>query len=345
MKLRVRGPSGQSTLEIPETALISDLKARISEATSLTVFDLKYGYPPKPLDLDQHPGATQLSDLGIRLNGEQLTVSAKFDGEDALPAKPIANSSSSTKPKVQIRHPSPTTSDASQTRPLSLSRKAPPVDAPELPLPGLASTLVMRIMPDDNSCLFRAFSTAFFGTELDSMHELRSIIAQVIQADPDTYSEVVLEQTPDDYCRWIQTDEAWGGAIELTILSKHFNVEICSVDVQTLRVDRFNDGAPQRCILVYSGVHYDAIALSPSEPPYRRATATPEFDVKMFDTIDDAILIRAVELCKILQGQHYFTDTAAFSVQCNICGRIFTGEKGAVAHAQETGHYDFGEGS
>ena len=175
------------------------------------------------------------------------------------------------------------------------------------------------------------------------MTELRSIIAQNIQAASDVYSEVVLDQPIDKYCRWIQTPDAWGGAIELGILSKHFDVEICSIDVQTLRVDKFNEGRPTRCILVYSGIHYDTIAMSPSDPPFQQAYAPPEFDTKMFNSYDDTILDKAVELCRVLQGQHYFTDTAAFSVKCNICGGIFTGEAGATEHATKTGHYDFGE--
>lgn len=65
-----------------------------------------------------------------------------------------------------------------------------------------------------------------------SMPELRSLVAGVIQSDPTTYSKVVLEQNPDDYCRWIQTSDAWGGFIEMSILSKHFEIEICSLDVQ-----------------------------------------------------------------------------------------------------------------
>ena len=85
------------------------------------------------------------------------------------------------------------------------------------------------------------------------MTELRSIIAQNIQANKDTYSAVVLDQQPDDYCRWIQSEDAWGGAIELDILSKHFDIEISSIDVQTLRTDRFNERSAKRCILVYSG--------------------------------------------------------------------------------------------
>ena len=138
-------------------------------------------------------------------------------------------------------------------------------------------------------------------------------------------------------------EDAWGGAIELDILSRHFEVEICSIDVQTLRTDRFNEGRPTRCILVYSGIHYDTIALSPSDAPYTRANAPPDFDTKIFDTDDPFILEGAVEICKVLQGKHYYTDTAAFSVKCNICGKACVGEKGATEHAKETGHYDFGE--
>lgn len=87
-------------------------------------------------------------------------------------------------------------------------------------------------MPDDNSCLFRAFGTAVLPGDDLTMTELRSLVAGAIQADPDTYSQVVLEQKPDDYCRWIQTPDAWGGFIEMGILAKHFDIEICSIDVQ-----------------------------------------------------------------------------------------------------------------
>lgn len=197
-------------------------------------------------------------------------------------------------------------------------------------------------MPDDNSCLFRAFGSAFFGA-MDNMTELRSIIAQNIQANPETYSAVFLEKNPDDYCRWIQNEDAWGGAIELDILSRHFEIEICSIDVQTLRVDRFNEGKPTRCILVYSGIHYDTIALSPSDPPHKMAYAPPDFDTKVFDAADVAILESAVELCRVLQGRHYFTDTAKFTVECNQCKESFVGENGALEHAKATGHWDFGE--
>jgi ubiquitin thioesterase OTU1 len=350
MRIRVRGPNGQSVITLPATASIAELQAQITEKTAIKSFDVKYGYPPKPLELTSLPSESSLDALDAKLDGEQLIVSERIDGSEVLVGNepsPTGNSAESAHLKNQSTQPS---LDAKSTprkppsllSPLSLTRKAPPVDAPELPLPSHGGTLVLRIMPDDNSCLFRAFNSAYFGV-MDNMYELRSIIAQNIQANTDIYSKVVLDQDPDDYCRWIQTEDAWGGAIELDILSKHFDVEVCSIDVQSLRVDRYNEGRENRCILVYSGIHYDVIALSPSEPPYDHAYAPPEFDTKIFNADDAAVLVQAVELCRILQGQHYFTDTAGFKVRCNVCKAEFKGEKGATAHAAKTGHYDFGE--
>ena len=359
MKVRIRGPTGQASIALPETATIGDLRSQITANTSISRFDLKYGYPPRPLPFNDYAETVKLSDIGIKLDGEQLIVSETTASAsnrlpkllDTSPSQKSVNragnfSSALTSSSFSFADvgSAPASLTQKTNRPLSLSRKSTSAsfDAPELPLPSHASTLVLRIMPDDNSCLFRAFNTAFFGA-MDNMTELRSIVAQNIQANKDTYSAVVLDQQPDDYCRWIQTEDAWGGAIELDILSKHFNVEISSIDVQTLRTDRFNEGMPERCILVYSGIHYDAMALSPSDAPYTTAYAPPEFDTKIFDAQDVVVLKAAVELCRVLQGRHYYTDTAAFSVRCNICGKMSVGEKGATEHAATTGHYDFGE--
>lgn len=198
-------------------------------------------------------------------------------------------------------------------------------------------------MPDDNSCLFRAFGTAVVPGDDLSMPELRSLVASEIQSDPETYSKVVLEQEPSKYCQWIQTEQAWGGAIELGILSSHFDIEICSIDVQSLRVDKFNEGRPTRCILVYSGIHYDTIVLSPSDYPHTKAQNPPEFDTRVFDADDDAILTAAVDLCRKLKEQHYFTDTGGMAIRCEICKWVGYGEGQASQHAQQTGHYDMQE--
>lgn len=109
--------------------------------------------------------------------------------------------------------------------------------------------LVLRVMPDDNSCLFRAFGTAVIPGDDLSMPELRSLVASSIQAEPELYTKVVLEQNPDDYCRWIQTQDAWGGAIEMGILSKHFDIEICSIDVQVVL---YSAHSPELMLIIFS---------------------------------------------------------------------------------------------
>ena len=358
MRIRLRHPGGQATITLPSTAKIADLENEISAKTGLHDFDLKYGYPPQQLSLQHYMKNRLLSDTGIKFDGEQLIVSQKYphtlDPPDSVvqqTPRPTPDPQSETT-KLPMTEPftfgeagtAPQKLSRKLNNPLTLSRKPNEMeqDPPDVPLPARNATLVLRIMPDDNSCLFRAFNTAFFGC-MDNMHELRSIIAQGVQADPDTYSAVVLEQTPDDYCRWITTEDSWGGSIELNILSQHFEIEICSIDVQSLRVDHFNEGRPTRCILVYSGIHYDAIALSPSDPPHMHSTTSPDFDMRVFQSSDEEILQTAITLCSNLQKRHYFTDTSKFSIRCTRCSAMMSGERAATLHAKQTGHTDFGE--
>jgi ubiquitin thioesterase OTU1 len=347
MRIRLRGPSGQSTATLDDAATVETLRKTIETQTSLTNFEIKYGYPPKPLPLEQHPPTKLLTELDVKLNGEQLIVSAtksvSQERESQSTASQIANapgSSSQHANAPQLMTPSSRSAPKSAA-PLALSRKKNEEmnDPPEIWCPDLGGNMVLRIMPDDNSCLFRAVASAVL-SDMDAVHELRSIIAQNIQANREKYSKAILDnKDPDAYCRWIQTQDAWGGQIELDILSQHFDIEICSIDVQSLRVDRYNEEAQNRCFIVYSGIHYDTIALS-------TPGAAPEADVKQFmPPLGDEALPKAIELCKKLQEKHYFTDTAGFSLVCNDCGTALTGEAGALKHAQETGHSNFGEAS
>ncbi|EOD51781.1 putative ubiquitin thioesterase otu1 protein [Neofusicoccum parvum UCRNP2] len=343
MRIRVRGPSGVTTITLDDHATVAELQSTIAEKSGVPVFDLKSGYPPQPLDISQFDPITALSDTGLKLNGEQLVVAPRDVG--AQLSHPMADSTPGPAAALPGSAQARENQASELQQPLSLTRNAKDVesDPPEVAVPEAGGTLVLRVMPDDNSCMFRAFGSAVMGDSLDIMHELRSIVAAGIQANPELYNEAVLQKSPDDYCRWIQRDESWGGAIELAILSQHFDIEICSINVQDVRVDRFNEGRSKRCILVYSGIHYDTIALNPSSPPHKKADMPPDFDIKQFDALDDIVLDRARELCQILQSRHYFTDTAGFSIKCNVCGWKGTGEAGAVQHAKETSHMDFGE--
>ena len=351
IRLRVRGPQGVATVSIDSGASWSDLLKRISETTGVEGdFDLKYGYPPQAFNTESINGDMQLSDLSHELNGEQLIVMPRD-----VQAKLSSPTSSKPRPEaVKALPPHDLTSPPAHkpgdfpNRPLGLARKPEgdvESDPPEIPVPMLEGAMVLRVMPDDNSCMFRALSSAVLGSALDGMTELRSVVAQTIQANPDLYTKGMLEKEPSAYCRWIQREDSWGGGIELSILSQHFNIEICSLNVQDLRIDTFNEGRPTRCILVYSGIHYDVLAVTPY------AGADPEFDRKVFDVvktgdeeIDGGALEAARELCKVLRGRHYFTDTHGFTVKCTQCGQAGTGEQWALEHARSTGHGDFGEG-
>jgi len=337
MRIRVRGPNGVETVSIDASATVDELKKAITESTGLPDFDIKTGYPPQVLDLSQFNESLKLGDTGLKLDGEQCICIARDVAQKMQQSMQGSTPNPAPRVPTTIKPTSQTAVGPSEpSKPLALTRKPNDVesDPPEVPLPLLGGSLVLRVMPDDNSCLFRALGACLLGTSLDSMHELRSIVAQGIQSQPDLYNEATLEKSPDAYCKWIQNPDSWGGGIEMGILAQQFDVEVCSINVQDLRVDRFNEGKAQRCILVYSGIHYDAIALS---------YGSPDFDVKQFDASNEDIVEKARDLCRILQSRHYYTDTAGFELKCNTCGGSGSGEKWATQHAAETGHYDFGE--
>ncbi|KAF3005113.1 ubiquitin-specific protease otu1 [Curvularia kusanoi] len=326
IRIRLRAPNGQHTLALDDNAAVSDLLSAITTSTDLPLYDLKWGFPPQPLDPSLYGLSTPLKDTDLKLNGAQILVIAQATGDP-----------SETQPQTQKQGAS------TPSAPLSLTRKDQPAlkDTPEVFVPDRGGTLVLRVMPDDNSCMFRALGSAVLTDTLDSMTELRSLVAQAIQRSPEYYNEAILQRTPDDYCTWIQHADSWGGGIELSILSQEFDIEIASINVQDLRVDRFNEGKERRAILVYSGIHYDTIAFVPQGAD----TFTSENDVKLFDARDEVVLEAARQLCAQLKKQKYYTDTQKFDIKCNTCGWKGAGERGAVLHAEETGHVDFGEAS
>jgi len=157
MRIRLRGPSGASTLNLGEDATVGDLRSSIAEKTSLTRFDIKYGYPPKPLYLDNP--TTLLSSLDVRLDGEQLTISV-YDGpvtEEKAVEKDAGGSQSASKniPSTPQRDSAESWPDGQVTfagmsdakapkeskDPISLKRKSKDMEVPELPLPDRGATL------------------------------------------------------------------------------------------------------------------------------------------------------------------------------------------------------------
>jgi ubiquitin thioesterase OTU1 len=107
------------------------------------------------------------------------------------------------------------------------------------------------------------------------------------------------------------------GGIELSIFSEIYQVEIIAVDIQNIRLDRFgmcqtiskvqnrlwsslhrrifigeDRHYKNRVMVIYNGIHYDALVLSPYPG------APNESDITLFSSEDDAILAQALAIAE-----------------------------------------------
>lgn len=202
--------------------------------------------------------------------------------------------------------------------------------------------VVRRVIPSDNSCLFNAVGYVMEHNR-NKAAELRQVIAATVMSDTATYNELVLEKPNDVYSQWIQDPEKWGGAIELAILAKYYKREIAAYDIQTTRCDVYGqgEGYTERVMLIYDGLHYDALALTFFEG------APEEVDQTIFPILQDGTLGHVSKLAeKLVQDAHRqrkFTDTANFTLRCAVCQKALVGQKEAVEHATQTGHTNFQE--
>ncbi|KAJ7172283.1 hypothetical protein C8R46DRAFT_1161752 [Mycena filopes] len=339
--VRLRHPKGVSTIQVAfdqDDFTVQDLQQEIFAATEILPSrqNLKSGYPPRTLTVVPE---LPLSSLGLT-PGEQIIVSE--NAEDSGVARtsktpgpspflnPIPASGSSA--RAPVARPPPTSS-----RPPAPATSAPPStgsgpDAVETD----GSFLVHRVVPDDNSCLFSSVALVF-EQDMKKAQKMREIVADGIRKDPETYNEAILGMPPATYIAKILTPSVWGGAIELGILAAHYRTEIASVDVETGRIDQFappGDEPPEnRCLLIYSGIHYDAATLAPM------ADAPGDWHQTVFPTRSGDVLDAAKRLADVLRAKRAFTNTATFDLKCE----GLKGEKGAQAHAAETGHSHFGE--
>ncbi|KAF8163457.1 hypothetical protein B0H34DRAFT_765022 [Crassisporium funariophilum] len=330
--VRLRHPKGVSTIQVefenPQFT-VQDLQQEIFAATEITPSRqiLKSGYPPRPLTIVPE---LPLDSLGLQ-KGDQIIVSESPDSSARTPASPPRVPSRPAPPSAPSQRPIPTQPSSSPSQPDHVA-----VDG---------SFLVHRIVPDDNSCLFSSVAL-IFEQSISKAPRMREIIADGIKNDPETYNEAILGMPPSQYIATISKPTSWGGAIELGILAAHYRTEIASVDVETGRIDHFApagaDGT-MRCILVYSGIHYDAATLAPmvEAPAEWHQTLFPVVRQSAGDS--DPILVAAKKLADILRGKKAFTNTSTFDLKCEDCGQGLKGEKGAREHAEQTGHVRFGE--
>ncbi|EFX06158.1 otu-like cysteine peptidase [Grosmannia clavigera kw1407] len=317
IRMRVRGPSATVTLEAAADWTLAQLLELIRDKTGVQSFTLKTGFPPTPLDLADAAAMT----LGpLQLNGATIMLVPTDSGG----------------PSASESAPAPTSSTPA---PPPFVPKGVDVDETVVPWDEGGGYLVLRVMPDDNSCMFTAFG-GVVGIP-DPAVEVRARVAEHILAHPDKYSKVVLEnKEPAEYARWVRDPQRWGGSIELQCLSEIYDIQICSIDVKYGRVDTYGLDKDTRCILLYSGIHYDRIAQTFD------LGLPVDMDVTKWGTDDEAVLAKAKELAAKLKGARYYTDTQTMAIRCEVPGCenwLGSGQKDMIKHTKETGHTAFSE--
>lgn len=236
--LKLKSKNGQFVVsDLNAGTTIGDLKTKISQITQIqeSYLHILIGFPPKPLDLSRN--GEQISANGIS-SGDTLIVEEKVVPsieEDAALARRLQE-------EEQVQTPGELSNDN--------------------PLNPFGGILLKKVVPADNSCLFTSVGYVLNGkVSTDCGHFMRKIIAQQVAGDPISYNEGMLGKPNEEYCEWIQKPESWGGAIEVSILSNFYGIEIDVVDIQNSIINRFGEDKNYglRVFLLFDGIHYDPL--------------------------------------------------------------------------------------
>jgi len=302
LSLRCTSKKGQHILSgLTLSSRVSDLKQKISELTNIHKdwIKIRQGYPPKEVDLSEDD--KELSYLPFR-SGDSLIVEE----------------------------------DRSLQRVVTQKRMDDVIQKQSLQSRGM---LLRKVVPADNSCLFTSIHALTNNAIIDPScaKSMRDLIAGVVLSDPEMYSSAFLGMSNNAYCKWIMNSDSWGGAIEIAILSKYYEMEIDVVDTQSGRIDRFGEDQnyKERILVIYDGIHYDPLMLEPFENNGDLQT--------IFSTNDASLLSQAMEIADEAKASKQFTDVANFTLKCLICQKRLTGQSDAQQHAKATGHISFGE--
>lgn len=370
MRLRVRSRAGVSNINVDATSTLADLYQIIAASASM-LFILTHipcilshyiptSYPPLTTNAVRFLLLVRSISVIAVHNARHKTVCIGFppkpvtepattvlstvlrDG-DVIVAQPGASPPASATPSSNQPPATATTATLS-----TAAGVVPPtntaVSAPSAPSSNAAANslaahgdVVMREVPDDNSCLFRSVNS-LLGRPSRSPGFLRNVIARHVVSHRDKYTDAMLGRSTDEYAAWILSDNAWGGAIELSILAAHFQLQLAAFDVHTMRLDRYaeTEAFPTVGFLIYDGIHYNYTALS-------LAGASKDADVTQFDASDMHVVEKVRQLAQHLHDTKSYTDTASFKLKCLQCNTLLKGEQQAVEHAKATGHSQFDE--
>eukprot|EP00796_Vickermania_ingenoplastis_P006710 gene6710-4807_t len=151
-----------------------------------------------------------------------------------------------------------------------------------------------RNCPADNSCLFHSCAYILKNRSRIDGPTLRQECISWILTDPKRFQETTGEDATK-YCQWLAKPDSWGGYVELGILSELYKTEIVVLDIQSGSIIRCGEehNYPLRGFVVFTGTHYDAIAMSTS------SSLTDESqDQVLFNPRDEKVFQKADEFIK-----------------------------------------------
>lgn len=123
---------------------------------------------------------------------------------------------------------------------------------------------VLREMPGDNSCFFHAMAYVMENkaSGKEEANKMRLKAAEFVYNHPEILTPALLGMPTKQYVEWLLKPDSWGGELELLVFSLMYNCEIVAVDLQSLRLHHMGSdkGYTTRVFVVYTGIHYDAIA-------------------------------------------------------------------------------------
>jgi len=356
INVRIRFPSGQAVLKDLDseadinTLISSSFKLMNIEEDKSECSQILSGFPPKPLDISNK--IVSIESLGVKsgdtlifkviersniANGENRIIENGFafgssnSGTSSLNGIQSSQINSNSANKAN----SSSANNISQANSLSDNPRLDDENPVHKRLKPSTPVLKRVVVPADNSCLFTSINFCMCGEVVNSEHTqfMRQIISTTVSADQIKYSEPILGKTNEKYCSWIQTKDAWGGAIEVQILADYFQVMIVVIDTQSVSMTKFGElgNYEQMMLLIYDGIHYDPLCqISPAKK-------------EIFPSADQSILEIARELGQTENMKHNYTDTTGFTLKCLVCGHRMTGQRDAQIHAEKTKHINFSE--
>lgn len=318
--VRIRSKKGMSRLQsLTGSSTYNELRKAIGDQTEISNESLKIlkGYPPVVLTVKTE--STTLSTLGFQ-DGELLTVEESLDkGQASSVLETTSNKLKGSESKIETEKQTRTLGSSNQTNSIS------------------KGTMLRKVVPANNSCLF---TSIFYVMEngvfnLDCQKSMREFIARTVRNDPIEFNEAILGKKNEAYCNWIKNPSSWGGCIELMVLSKYYEKEICVGDIRTGRIDRFGEDKnyPTRVFIIYDGIHFDPLYLQLGQDKVQT----------VFPATDEIVMGQAAALVNEAKKAKLFTDVENFKLRCLVCQAPLAGQKAAQDHAEKTGHINFGE--